>query len=77
MTLTYFFLLNQCVDEETFIVIAGAQKGALYMMLEINSLYFIVLIWYLSPAFAPGAYKWTSTEVFFMPEIQKLSTFLG
>lgn len=25
------------------------------MMLEINSLYFIVLIWYLSPALAPKA----------------------
>lgn len=30
-----------------------------------------------SPAFAPKAYKWTSTEVFFMPKIQKLPTFLG
>lgn len=47
------------------------------MMLEINSLYFIVLIWYLSPAFAPKAYKWTSTEVFFISKIQKLPTFLG
>ncbi len=35
------------------------------------------LIVFSIPAFAPGAYKWTSTEVFFMPEIQKLSTFLG
>lgn len=40
------------------------------MMLEINSLYFIVLIWYLSPAFAPKAKNQTSTDVFFMPEIQ-------
>ncbi|EDV0403965.1 hypothetical protein ZA60_003734 [Salmonella enterica subsp. enterica] len=55
----------------------GAQKGALRSAVCIFLLFFIVLHDDLSPAFAPGAYKWTSTEVFFMPEIQKLSTFLG
>ncbi|EDW2077481.1 hypothetical protein UP27_000687 [Salmonella enterica subsp. enterica serovar Hvittingfoss] len=55
----------------------GAQKGAFRSAVFVFLLFFIVLHDDLSPAFAPGAYKWTSTEVFFMPEIQKLSTFLG
>lgn len=35
------------------------------------------LIVFSIPAFAPGACKWTSTEIFFMSKIQKLPTFLG
>lgn len=35
------------------------------------------LIVFSIPAFAPKAYKWTSTEVFFISKINKLPTFLG
>ncbi|KNL83483.1 hypothetical protein DD53_04140 [Salmonella enterica subsp. enterica serovar Litchfield] len=55
----------------------GAQKGAFRSAVFVFLLFFIVLHDDLSPAFAPKAYKWTSTEVFFMPKIQKLPTFLG
>ncbi|EDQ2966899.1 hypothetical protein GQ082_001096 [Salmonella enterica] len=55
----------------------GAQKGALRSIVCTFLLFFIVLNDDLSPAFAPKAYKWTSTEIFFMPKIQKLPTFLG
>ncbi|EDR6815261.1 hypothetical protein GOO45_004375 [Salmonella enterica] len=55
----------------------GAQKGALQRVVFIFSLFFIVLHDDLSPAFAPKAYKWTSTEVFFISKINKLPTFLG
>ncbi|EDJ2840143.1 hypothetical protein CGR65_00665 [Salmonella enterica subsp. enterica serovar Newport] len=55
----------------------GAQMGAYVIVCGIFLLFFIWLSDVLSPAFAPKAYKWTSTEVFFMPKIQKLPTFLG
>ncbi|EDW6592014.1 hypothetical protein GVB45_001336 [Salmonella enterica] len=55
----------------------GAQKGALRSIVCTFLLFFIVLNDDLSPAFAPGACKWTSTEIFFMSKIQKLPTFLG
>ncbi|KTP66037.1 hypothetical protein IN97_15645 [Salmonella enterica] len=55
----------------------GAQKGAHEHTFLFISFIFNLLCCVLSPAFAPKAYKWTSTEVFFMPKIQKLPTFLG
>lgn len=55
----------------------GAQKGAHKHVLFFIFFVFSLLHCVLSPAFAPKAYKWTSTEVFFMPKIQKLPTFLG
>lgn len=55
----------------------GAQKGAFRSAVFVFLLFFIVLHDDLSPAFAPGACKWTSTEIFFMSKIQKLPTFLG
>ncbi|EAU2362852.1 hypothetical protein ZH03_002639 [Salmonella enterica subsp. enterica] len=50
----------------------GAQKGAFRSAVFVFLLFFIVLHDDLSPAFAPKACKWTSTEVFFMPKIRAI-----
>ncbi|EBV2276264.1 hypothetical protein DN289_04190 [Salmonella enterica subsp. enterica serovar Newport] len=55
----------------------GHKRGAYEHVFLFIFFVFKLLHCILSPAFAPGAYKWTSTEVFFMPKIQKLPTFLG
>lgn len=55
----------------------GAQKGAHEHVFFFISFIFNLLCCVFSPAFAPKAYKWTSTEVFFISKIQKLPTFLG
>ncbi|ECO5584817.1 hypothetical protein FYR33_22165 [Salmonella enterica] len=73
-----FFQINQFVELKIITINGGGHiRGHFKGLFLFFSLFFIVLHDDLSPAFAPGAYKWTSTEVFFMPKIQKLPTFLG
>ncbi|APV85519.1 hypothetical protein SEEI0720_021380 [Salmonella enterica subsp. enterica serovar Inverness str. ATCC 10720] len=59
------------------ILTCGYKCGYNYFPPILNNIDISLLGVKFESAFAPGAYKWTSTEVFFMPEIQKLSTFLG
>lgn len=57
-------------------MVGGTNGGICHGLLNLIFIFHLVRLCFES-GIAPGAYKWTSTEVFFMPEIQKLSTFLG